>query len=611
MTMTSFILSLWRSSRLASCIAGILLLAYAYLFWKSVRPYWFHPAWTTDDALQQVYPFLEVIHPGRFEGDLITDVMTGYLAPLHYWICYGLTMLTGDVIMMSHWVMLLQIMLTSLFVFLAVRTLTATAPALLAVIWFLHSRHIVQRMTAGLPRGWAAVVLTAGLYALLARRHKTMLGILFIGCLLHPPATALVALSYGASLTLGMVFSARRKELFRPFLTLLCFAPIYLATVVFVVQRPESVGQMVTLKEAAHMPEFQAPDGRFPFLPFPPPWDEIRGIGFQAFLSRFFRPDKIWQESPLTVIKDKYLPDWTWRDIIPWLVLGICALSLLLIILRGKWKQLQQQSPLLVYGCCILIMYFLSRALAFRLYVPDRHLQFPLCFFFIFFMTAMLWQAFRGAQEKKDSKSSSLASSWPAYLAFAALAGVVYFGSGSGLDGPANFNYSSTKRGWIFPWIKQHTPEKALFAGHPIFIDGLMLFAERRGYITNETAHPFYLGYLKEVNRRLEISFRAHYAETLDELVNILGPEGIDYFIFERAKFYPEALRNAQYHPPLDALVKQLTSRPVHAYAFRALPSEVNTTEFPFLVFKDNRSVLIDVQLLKKYREEIKQQETP
>ena len=85
-----------RELTLVNLLSACLLVGYAYLFVSSISSFWFHKDWTTDDALQQVYPFHEVAHPGLFAGDIVTDVMKGYLAPLHYWLCYGVTMLTGD-----------------------------------------------------------------------------------------------------------------------------------------------------------------------------------------------------------------------------------------------------------------------------------------------------------------------------------------------------------------------------------------------------------------------------------------------------------------------------------------------------------------------------------
>jgi hypothetical protein len=99
----------------------VLLVFYSYLFVQDVGSFWFNPEWTTDDALQQVYPFHKAIYPDLFKGDLITMVMEGYLAPLHYYLCFSLTYLIGDAIMMSHWVMLIQVLATLVFIFLAVK----------------------------------------------------------------------------------------------------------------------------------------------------------------------------------------------------------------------------------------------------------------------------------------------------------------------------------------------------------------------------------------------------------------------------------------------------------------------------------------------------------
>jgi hypothetical protein len=137
----------------ATVILGILFIIYAFFLWKSLSRWWFHRDWTTDDAVQQTYPFHDVAHPGLFAGDLITDVMKGYLAALHYWLHYSITWLCGDPIMSGHWVMLIEVLLSTGFLFFAVRHVVGTFPAIFAALWLLHTRHLIQRMTGGLPRG--------------------------------------------------------------------------------------------------------------------------------------------------------------------------------------------------------------------------------------------------------------------------------------------------------------------------------------------------------------------------------------------------------------------------------------------------------------------------
>lgn len=571
----------------ATFLAAALLIGYGYLFIRGLTSLWFNRRWVTDDSLQQVYPFHEVAHPGLFQGDIVTDVMKGYLAPLHYWLSYGITMLTGDPIIMSHWVMLIQVVLTLGFLFAAIRKMAGTAPALVGVTWLLHDRNLMQRLTGGLPRGWSAVVLTAFLCFAARGNHRAVLATIMVGCLTNPPATLIVALAYGWLLMWRSVAGAdeARRVARRRLLGYVCVSPLFAIVTLLVIQRPPQIGQMVSYEEASKMPEFSRPRGRFPFVPLNPVGAELRFVGLESFLSRFHDPHTTLQKHG------------------PKLILGSLAALMLIGLVR---RRVTVPAELVIYGCAALTVYFLSRLLAFRLYVPDRHLQLPLAFFFIATFTVAAWRALhRGRNETDEAegtlKDSRLRYSWGSVVGLAALVGFVFLCSGWGLRGAMNFNYSVHKKGRVFDWIRDNTPINALVAGHPTHIDGLMLFGVRRGFITTETAHPFYVRYSQEVKRRNEISLRAHYARSLEELVSILEPEGITYFVFRRSDFRNGNLQSLNFFPPLDKLNKQLTSRPLNEYAYSKLPREVNLTRYPYVPFIDPQSTLVDVQALKAH----------
>lgn len=562
-------------------LCALFFAAYAYLFWGSVASFWFHPHWTTDDALQQLFPFHAVHHPEVFSGDLITEVMRGYLPPLHYGISHGLTFLTGDPLVMGHWVMLLQLLLTLGFMFGAVQFAAGTPAAFLSMAWVLHSRDVVQRMTGGLPRGWAAVVITAYFFFAVRRNHAGILCVIFLGCLLHPPGTLIVALSYGMYLLWNAAFRRNRVEALKHLLRLMLLAPVFVVTVLYVVRRPEHIGQMVNYETAQTMPEFQSPDGRFPYLPFRPIWPEIKAFGFQAFLSRFHA------QTP------------EFRTTLIYLIFG--AFAALALLCRARKRQ-PFPGILAPFPFAAILTYLAARQFAFKLYVPDRHLQFPLCFFLIAIFSVVVWRAFSlGHEEGGRHTTAAVSRAWPGILGLTLLAAFIYFCSGMGLRGPANFNYSLDKKGNVFKWLRDRTEKTALVAGHPTFIDGTQLFAMRRAYVTTETAHPFYVAYAMEMRRRIELSLRAHYARDLRELLQILEPASVDYFVFERRQFYPEALASATYHPPHRDLVHQLASRHYMEYAYRELPQEIDLKSHPFMPFKDAHAVIVDVRRLKEF----------
>jgi len=572
----------YRRVTASEVVMCLLMAAYGAAFYSGISQYWFHPGWTTDDALQQVYPFHEVLHPQIFKDDITTEVMKGYLAPAHYYLCYAITWLVGDPIMMSHWVMLIQVILTLSLLFAAVRCAAGTVPAFFAVTWLLHSRNLMQRITGGLPRGWAPPIFCAFLFFALSGRHRAVLVTIFLGCLLNPPATLVVAGAYGL-LLIWRVATARGDEVAsakRRLIELFICSPIFALTTLGVVNRPESVGQMVTFSEASRMADF-ASGGRFPFLPFKPAISEIRTFGLEAFVARFYDP-----------------PEFV-RSAMPFVVLG----GLVMLGARGRRRRRTTlPAEIVLLGVSALSVYFLSRVFAFKLYVPNRHLQIPLAVFFVSIFSIGLWRAFhRGEPGRWADSRWSVA--WPSALALVVCGSIVFVGSSLGLVGTLNFNYSADKKGWMFAWLRSNTPESSFIAGHPTHLDGVQLFAVRRGYVTTETTHPFYTGYYAEMRRRNEISLRAHYSGSLRELVDILEPEGITHFIFRRDDFYPGALQKTKFFASYKDLLTPLLSRPEEDYAYRQLPVSVDMERYPFMPFKDHYSTIIDVKALKGFLE--------
>jgi hypothetical protein len=126
----------------------------------------------------------------------------------------------------------------------------------------------------------------------------------------------------------------------------------------------------------------------------------------------------------------------------------------------------------------------------------------------------------------------------------------------------------------------------------------MQLLAARKALVTTETSHPFYPRYNLEMRRRSEISLRAHYAESLSDVVTLLQPEGVTHFVFRRADFRPQNLPNAKYFPPLNTVVKELVNRPSKKFAFFELPKALDTQAHPYVKFIDNVSIIIDVNAL-------------
>lgn len=571
-------------TRMPQVIALALALIYAWQFLSGLSPYWFNPQWTTDDALQQSFPFHKVYNPELFKGDLITKMMEGYLTPVQYWLSWGITYFTADPIMTGHWVMLIQLVLTASFVTSAVYIAGGFVPACFAFVWLLHTRHIMQRLTGGLPRGWAAPVIAAYLFCIVGRRHRAALAVLFVGAVVHPPSTFICAAAYGFYLLWRVAWRDTRNAAIRPFITYALLAPVLALVTWLVVRMPPELGTMASYDVAASMPEFSREGGRFPFVPLMPLFRELRIFGFMAFTSRLYH---IPFAQELAVVITASL---------------LFFLFLALDWVRGRKGRWVMGPELATFALAVICSYLASRHLAFKLYVPDRHLQFPLGIFFVTAFSIAAWRSLHSGEE--NFRSTSLRDAGGSFCALLALGALIYTGSGDGLQGSANFNVPALRAGHVNTWLEKNTPTDSLVAGWPDHVDLVPLFAKRQVYISTETAHPFYDKYYAEVRRRLDVTLRAHYARDLKELLTLLEPEGIDYFVFRRKLFYPEELQRADYFKPFDQLVYTLTRGNENEYAYRQLPSEVDLKAAPYMPFKDSQSAVVDVAELRRYIDE-------
>ncbi|MCB9030675.1 MAG: hypothetical protein H6619_06445 [Deltaproteobacteria bacterium] len=559
-------------------LMAILFFVYLYAFIASLQGRWFDPRWTTDDALQQAFVFYQVNDPDLFRNDLITEMMTQYLTPIHLWVGQAITYFTADPMMTGHWIMLIQFVGVLVFLFLAVKELAGIAPAFFSATWMLFARNSMQRVTGGLQRGWAPMLFAAYFYLLAKEKHKSIWILFLIGCLLHPPTTLAIAGSYWLVLLYRLLKPQTRAKTKKVALTFLILNPIFALSAYLATKKSEDLGQMASYAQAKLMPEFSREVGRFKMVPLLDAWTEIKLFGFQAFNTSLSKA------SP-------FLESYT-----PHIVLGFLAalLGFSLLIKRNVFKF--ETFALLV---AIFVTYFAARVFAFHLFVPQRYIQIPLAMFFVTFLPVAVWKLFHSSS--RDFRDTSFSASRHSLFFLLLLSIFLWSSSGTGLYGDANFNKVSYFQGDVWKWVSENTPKDAVIAGHPTHIDAVELFGKRIGYATTETAHPFYDKYYQEIKRRLIVSFKAHYAEDLDELVSILEPEGIDYFIFKRKEFYPEALAKADYFEPIGTEVRQLASRDYMDYAYKKLPREVDLEKFPYMPYRDDLSVIVDVSALKSF----------
>ena len=133
------------------------------------------------------------------------------------------------------------------------------------------------------------------------------------------------------------------------------------------------------------------------------------------------------------------------------------------------------------------------------------------------------------------------------------------------------------------------------------------MYGIRKGYVTTETAHPFYDKYNEEMERRLRLAFMALYSRNSEEFLKITDAEKIDYFVFS-AKYFRQrrggkgdTFKKAQYFRPHDKLVKKLVSRPADQYFFTRILRKGTTDQFPFIVHRTKTEVIVSTAKLREF----------
>lgn len=560
------------------CIAGLAIYTF-YFVQNLLQLGWFNPGKSTDDALQQVFLFYQAITPGRYTGDLIFTAMRQYLFPLHWGLGYILTLLIGDPIMASHVMQLIQILLMVIFVWLSVRALANRSVAHLAALWLLHTRPLIERTTGGLPRGWLGPVCACFIYLAVTRRFRAILLLFFIASLLNPPSAFLIGIAYGLLLVF-LNFERDTKNIARKALLEFTLTGIVVALgMTWLTSRPASIGKMISLQEASHLPQFQRKTGRFKLLPFPPSIEVFSDLGVKAF----------WPWSGKKKHEAKSKAPVTHRTAL----ITITGLALILLVIGVIRRRAVITVELVIFFIATIIAYALALKFAFYLYLPSRYVLVPLCLFTIIVFSTAMWRALSTSE---NDKSFNLPREWKGALGFTGLAMALVWFSGWGFLGSAGFSVKRPSPDF-YKALNPLLSENALIGGNPEVFGGTMLFLNRRMLATSETTHPFFPTYYKEMQRRLMVLWNGVYSNSMEHFVTSLSKEGVTHFIFNHRDYKYEKGKGPETFLPVGSWVKKLAQRPKESLVYTSLKHGAKRS---CIIYHDKRVLVVEVQCLRK-----------
>jgi hypothetical protein len=477
---------------------GLVLAASLLIVLRASWPALTHQNIVLDDVRQHAFWVPRLHDPELFRGDPIADYFAAQASPGHTAL-YFVATLAMDPISFSK---LLPLVLT-----------LAQAGCAYLLGWRLFSQHRVAALGAILltwltwwfddigsasPRSFGSPLLVAFLAFLAGRQRAAALATLVLQALFYPVACGVML----GTQALWLVARARRRMLAPSYRTELrwLLASSVLVSGLVLLERlsTTSYGPLISLEQARQMPEFQS-GGRV----------------------SYFNPNPIdfWLVGPRTGIGFwRNVPQLGETPILLLAMLPAAALGLWLAAARGGLtRRPPVHLPKLLLLACLLgasfALFFLAHALAFRLYLPARQVQFSLPV--VLALAAALFAELLAERlaSCRPTRAGTLVVLGTAMLLLA-------------WRPPVDASYVVGSHTQLYAYLRS-LPKDTLVAALPQDASSLPLFGQRPVFVSYEHAIPYHPKYYEPLRRRMDALQEAYFAESPRPIIELAEREGI------------------------------------------------------------------------------------
>ncbi|RPI20940.1 MAG: hypothetical protein EHM61_25940 [Acidobacteria bacterium] len=521
--------------------AGVVIYIFCFLIYQSPKIFDYYRV--SDDTRQQIYPLYLASDGQLFHNDLLTRYFRSHTPPFYYYAHYPLAWAI-DAVVLSKVLQfgLLAVVLVFLYrigVFLHGGFLGWTL-----VFLTVHSPTLAGLTDGGLPRGWAVPGLIVFVWAVLGERQRVALAATLVSGLFYPPIFLVLGPSYAVWTVLRRAWS--KWDLIALGVLALGFWPM--------VFRDPEIGRIVTLEQAQRMPEWQI-GSRFPFLPMP------------SLISLFSRNFVVGHLPP------GLFGPWAWLLV----AVGLSAFFM------AKERLRFAAAVGLPLGFS-LVMFEVSRLVAFRLHIPDRNLKYTIPFLGLILITVAGFGLISWLLTKARVPGSA---GWTALLVIVSSIAV----GGSGFAGNLNL-WADQRFAWKLYEFVERLPKDALLAGPPGEMDNIPLFSRRKVYVSDEANQPLYDRYYQEIRNRLTQVFKAYYATDLPVVADFRKETGVDYVLVRKEDFTHRFRRTRCYYEPYNDYILSLKGdRPAGDFFFANPPGKA-------VVYDDGYFQVVDLAKL-------------
>lgn len=561
---------------------GVIVAALLYVVITTIMrlAYSFHPWAMEGDWKQWIWQYHRYWTDGAFPpGHVITDYQFRVQPPFYFVVMAGLSHLMHPGVA-ARLLGLVAFAATLAGTYHATRKLSHWLMGLAACVVLMHSDDLFRSTMGGYPRSFGPPLVLLLLDAWLARRHGRALLLLVLMAGIYPSVLPPAGLAYG-----GWTVLAATREGARAFVvkTGSLVVTAVVAAGLGLMQNLLALpwwGPVIGLAEAQELAALQ-PGGRMKWLPL---GDYVGNLWVWLF--------EPWNTAGAL----KHFGLLPWGSAVPHAVGGALLLVLLVVVLArralaGRTDRTDRTGrvvvrvpwEVLVLVASSALTYWVARELAFRLYLPHRVIQHTLPYCTIVLGPALAYQALAGLprlRRQVSALSLALVLSWAPLFAFAG-DGFIFLGWGI---------YSH--RVSLMRFFRDETPVTAQVAGDLAIVDIVPYFAARPVYVNWTMAHPFRVGYWREMERRLLRMHEAMYASDRVHVLRFLYEEKIDYLAIDPRRFDNPDTGRKLFHPLREPVLALWKANRARGFALAAPPASAVVWSDPTTIVLDARKLM-------------------
>lgn len=482
------------------------------------------PFVVNDDVRQQLYWMARWLDPALYPADLLGAYAAAYVPPglkaLYFAAAkgFGLGPIPFSKVLTGGLFVTLALAFFGLGVRLEGRVLGFACAAMAWVLPF-----FLKNISGGLSRSFAAPLLALFLLAWMRRSDRGM-AVVLLAQAVFIPYIALLCAGCACLDAFAARLTGRPDAPFptRPWHGLVLVAAAALVWSFNHQLDASGFGPLVGRAGLAAGPEFTAA-GRLELHPLPNPFFDLVYWPFESI--GLFLDIGLWAGIASLVV------------LLPFVVVGAR---------RAPWPRylpLLRPAALLLAGS--LMLYVLARAVALKLFVPDRYITYTINLLYALGLAVVLRHALAGLLARTRVRVG--------LLVLAAAVGAVRL-TDAGL-------YDYTADAALYAAVSA-LPKDALVAGNPELLDNVLTFGRRNVLASFELAHPWSTGYWALFYPRLAHQAAAYYAKDPETVREFARAYGVTHLVVREADLTPAAVAKGPLFAPFDDRIRELAAQP-------------------------------------------------